>query len=63
MIYGLVNMTWTLSTGKPVYPPLDFKSAMTAVWALVLLLLEIGGYALMTYLTKIKLRKITEKDR
>ena len=58
LIYGLINMTWTLVTGNPVYPPLDFKSAMTAVWALMLALLEVGGFFLMTFLTKMKLNKV-----
>lgn len=55
-------MTWTLTTGTPVYPPLDFKSGMTAVWALLLALLQIGGYYLMTYLTRLKQKKIAELD-
>ena len=57
-IYGLINMTWTLVTGKPVYPPLDFKSAMTAVWILLLTLLEVGGFYLMIVLTRMKLSKV-----
>ncbi len=58
LIYGLVNMTWTLETGHPVYPPINFKSAMTAVWVILLALLEIGGFFLMSWLTKLKLNKI-----
>jgi hypothetical protein len=32
LIYCTFNMTWTLVTGQPVYPPFDFKGPMTAVW-------------------------------
>jgi hypothetical protein len=42
LIYGTINMTWTLVTGHPVYPPLDFKGPMTAVYSLLLALFEVG---------------------
>ena len=58
LFYGLINMTWTLVTGRPVYPPLDFKTYMTAVWALLLVLLLVGEFYLMTFLTKRKLKKV-----
>jgi hypothetical protein len=62
LIYGLINMTWTLVTGHPVYPVLDFKGPMTAVWALLVAFLEIGGFYLMTFLTNIKLKKVHQLD-
>jgi len=51
LVYGIVNMAWTLSTGNPVYPPINFKSGMTAVWILLLALLEVGGFYLMKFVT------------
>ena len=57
-IYGMINMTWTLVTGKPIYPPLNFKTPMTAVYIILLALLEIGGFYLMVFVTKKKLNKV-----
>jgi hypothetical protein len=61
-IYGVINMSWTLSTGHPVYPPLNFKDGMTAVWVILLGLLLVGGFFLMTWVTKAKLRKVHQID-
>jgi hypothetical protein len=58
IIYCAFNMTWTLITGNPVYKPFDFKGPMTAVWGLLVVLLEVGGFFLMTSLTNRKLNKI-----
>ncbi|CDW91679.1 UNKNOWN [Stylonychia lemnae] len=57
IVYGLVNMIYTLTSGTPVYPPLNFKDGMTAVWVLVLFCIETGTYTGMYFLTRWKIRK------
>ena len=47
LAYGIVNLSYTISTGTPVYPPLNFKDAMSYVWIVVLALLETATYLLM----------------
>jgi hypothetical protein len=61
-VYGIVNMTWTLVKHHPVYPPLNFKDWMTAVWVVVLALIQVGGFSLLWFITKFKLRKIHKMD-
>ena len=56
LIYGLVNLTYTLSTGTPVYPPLNFKDAMSYVWAVMLLVLETGAFYVLHVITNLKIR-------
>lgn len=62
LIYGIVNLTKTLVTGEPVYPPLNFHDAMSWVWAVLLVLLEGLGYMALYYLTKWKLSKVYALD-
>ena len=62
LVYGFVNLTYTLTTGTPVYPPLNFKDGMTVVWILVLFCIEAGAYGSMFLLTRWKLKKYRELD-
>ena len=62
-IYGLVNLLYTLSTGTPVYPPLNFKDALSYVWLLVLAFLECATYYGLTVLTRWKIGKIINSER
>jgi hypothetical protein len=63
LIYGAVNMTKTLVTGNPVYPPLTFKDIMSLVWSLVLVTLLVIGYLVLSWVTPKKLAKIRAIDR
>jgi len=60
LIYGIVNMTYTLVTHKPIYPPLNFHDFMSFVWAVVLVGLEAAGFLGMYHLTQWKLRKVNK---
>lgn len=60
--YGIVNLTKTLVTGKPVYPPLNFKDFMSIVWSTVLLMLEILAYVFLYHLTRCKNARIAAID-
>ncbi len=62
IIYGLVNLSYTLASGTPVYPPLNFKDGMSYVWAVMLLVLESGAFYLMHVITNLKLRKYRQMD-
>lgn len=62
LMYGVVNLTYTLSSGTPVYPPLNFKDAMSFVWILVLALIETITYAIMFLITRFKLNKYRQMD-
>lgn len=62
MVYGLVNLTKTLVTGVPVYPPLNFHDVMSYVYTLLLVVLEFLGYVVLYYLTRCKLQKIVAMD-
>ena len=63
IVYGIVNMTYTLTTGTPVYAPLSFKDGMTVVWIFVLFGIEAGTYGGMFLLTRWKLKKYRELDQ
>ena len=58
LVYGVINMTKTLISGKPVYDPLTFKDIWTLIWAVVLLVLALIGYLFLTWSTSKKLEKI-----
>jgi hypothetical protein len=57
-IYGIVNMTYTLLSGDPIYKPLTFKNVMSYVWVIVLGGLEGGAYFGLYHLTLWKLKKV-----
>jgi hypothetical protein len=59
--YGIVNISYTLGTGTPVYPPLNFKDVLSFMWLVVLILLECGAYAGITWVTKWKIKKVKER--
>lgn len=63
LIYGVVNITKTLVTGKPVYDPLTFKDIMSLVWSLVLVSLLVIGFLVLSWLTPKKLAKARSIDR
>lgn len=63
LIYGVVNMTKTLVTGKPVYDPLTFKDIMSLVWSLVLITLLVIGYLVLSWVTPKKLARVRAIDR
>lgn len=60
VLYGIVNISYTLATGTPVYPPLNFKDVLSFVWLVVLVGLECGTYAGITWVTKWKIGKVKE---
>ena len=60
LIYGVVNMTYVLTTGKPIYPPLNYKDVMSFVYMILLAALEGAGYFGFYYLTLWKLKKVHE---
>ena len=57
-IVGIVNISYTLGTRTPVYPPLNFKDVLSFVWLVVLVLLECGAFAGITWVTKWKNKKV-----
>ena len=63
LMYGIVNISYTLSTGTPVYPPLNFKDVMSYVWIIVLACILTSTYALMFFISRFKLRKYREMDK
>lgn len=44
LMYGVVNMSYVLSTGKTIYAPLNYHDVMSFVWMIVLAGLEGFGY-------------------
>jgi hypothetical protein len=62
LIYGVVNMAYTLATGTPIYKPLNYHDVMSFVWMIVLAGLEGGGYYGFYHLTNWKLRKVHQQD-
>jgi hypothetical protein len=58
LTYGVVNMSYTLATGRPIYPPLNYHDVMSFVWMIVLAGLEGGGYFGFYHLTIWKLKKV-----
>lgn len=55
--YFIVNLSYTLATGTPVYPPINYKDVYTYVWIVVLIVLEGVFYFGLYYLTRWKMRK------
>ena len=51
LVYGIVNMTYTLVTGTPVYPPLNFHDVLSFVWLIVLVILQCLVFLGLTRLT------------
>lgn len=62
LAYGIVNMTYTLVTGNPIYKPLNYKDVMSFVWMILLAALEGAGYFGFYYLTLWKLKKVHQQD-
>eukprot|EP00347_Sterkiella_histriomuscorum_P003457 403364223 len=62
LMYGVVNLSYTLSSGTPVYPPLNFKDVMSYVWIVVLAFIESITYAIMFFITRFKLKKYRQMD-
>ena len=62
LTYGVVNMSYTLSTGHPIYDPLNFKDIMSYVFMVILAGLECLGYFGLYHLTNWKLKKIQSKE-
>ena len=62
LCYSVVNLSWTLSTGTPVYAPLNFKDVMSYVFSLILFGMEGLGYVGLYYLTRWKLGVIERAD-
>jgi len=62
LCYGIVNMTYVLTTGKVIYKPLNYHDTMSFVWMVVLASLEGLAYFGMYYLTQWKLTKIQSSD-
>jgi hypothetical protein len=58
LAYGVVNMSYTLATGHPIYDPLTYKDVMSFVWMILLAALEGGGYYGFYHLTNWKLSKV-----
>jgi hypothetical protein len=62
LTYGVVNMSYTLATGHPIYDPLNFKDVMSFVWIVLLAGLECLGYFGLHHLTNWKLKKVHSRD-
>jgi hypothetical protein len=60
--YGIVNISYTLGTGTPVYPPLNFKDVLSFVWLVVLVALECGAHAGITWVTHWKINKAKHRS-
>lgn len=61
-LYGVLNITFTKVTGKPVYPPLiTWDSPLSWTIGLALIPLFAGVYYLEYWLTSIKMKTINSK--
>lgn len=58
IIYGLINLVYTKSTGAPIYPILDWNSLASIGAAIGLLAFEVAIFLLFWLLTKQKSRAI-----
>ena len=61
-IYGLTNLTVTMVTGTPVYPPISWDSVESWLVGVAMLPLAMGYYIGLYYLTKCKFRKMKMHD-
>jgi len=58
LAYGILNITVTKVTGKPVYSPLSWNSFLSWCIGLALIPVAFGIYAFWYYLARWKFRKL-----
>ena len=62
-LYGILNITFTKVTGKPVYPPfITWDSPLSWTVGLSLIPLFAGVFYLELWFTNIKMRMVQEKQ-
>jgi hypothetical protein len=62
VMYGFVNMIYTLTTGHPVYPVMTFKDFWTLLFLFIAAIIDLGGYYGLYLLTRWKISKIQHMD-
>ena len=62
LLYGLINITVTYTTGKPVYKPISWDSVTTWLLGLGMLPMAVAFYFVLYYLTWCKFRVMRMHD-